>query len=149
MPTDEANPGRNSPTAAPSPPMVARTLVADGDPLVRSVLGWLLTEDPRFELAGSVGTGDEAAAWGGPLDAALVDLAVPGLDALETVRVLRRRHRAITILVVADVDVLYFRSAAADAGADGYANRTTDASTLVDHLADLCFGRPARSGAAR
>jgi two-component system, NarL family, invasion response regulator UvrY len=127
---------------------VMRALVVDGDERMRTVLGWLLGEDPRFELAGSVGTGGEAAAFRGRLDAALVDLAVPGLDALRTVRALRAGHPGIVVIVLADVDVPYFRSAAADAGAAGYVERTAGALTLVDLLADLCLGPQAPSRAA-
>ena len=53
-----------------------RTLIVEGDEQVRSLLSWLLADDPRFQLVGSVGTGDEAARWDSPLDAA-VDLAIP------------------------------------------------------------------------
>lgn len=120
-------------------PAALRTLVADGEAPIRRVLTWLLEQDPRFDVVGSVGTGDEAAGWSAPIDAALVDLAVPGLDAFETVRALRKSHPGITVLIVATVDGPYFRAAAAAAGADGYVDRSRDESNPAELLAKLCF----------
>lgn len=120
------------------PPL--RTLVADGEPRVRQILTWLLEQDPRFDVVGSVARGEDAAGWSGPLDAALVDLAVPGLDAFQTVRALCERHPGITALVVATVDGPYFRAAARDAGAAGYVDRSSDEANLAELLATLCLG---------
>lgn len=122
-----------------------RTLIAHGEPRVRRVLTWLLEEDPRFVVVASVATGDEAAGWSGPLDAALVDLTVPGHDAFETVRALRERHPGITVLIVATVDGPYFRAAAREAGAAGYLDRSTDEENPANRLAELCFGSTAET----
>jgi DNA-binding NarL/FixJ family response regulator len=103
--------------------LLLRTLVVQGDSHLRAVIDWLVQEDPRFVLAGSVGTGDQAIAWADPLEVALVDLVVPGVNALMVVRTLRTNHPGITVIVLADVDVPYLRAAAADAGAAGYLNR--------------------------
>jgi len=100
-----------------------RTLVVQGDSHLRAVIEWLVQDDPRFVLVGSVATGEQAVAWTDPLEVALVDLMVPGLDALVVVRTLRANHPAITVIVLAEVDVPYLRAAAADAGAADYLNR--------------------------
>ena len=98
------------------------TLVVQRDSHLRTVIEWLVEEDARFVLVGSVSTGDEAVAWAEPLEVALVELLIPGLDALVVVRKLRARHPGITVVVLADVDVPYLRAAATDAGAAGYVN---------------------------
>jgi DNA-binding NarL/FixJ family response regulator len=116
---------------------MTRTLIAEGDAHTRAVLTWLLEHDGRFEVVATPDCGESALAWDGPLDAALVDIALPGLDALQTVRALRNRYPRIAIVVVAGVDVPYLRAAAAEAGADGYVNRTADAPHLLDLLASL------------
>ncbi|MBO0693040.1 MAG: response regulator transcription factor [Acidimicrobiaceae bacterium] len=121
-------------------PAALRTLVAEGDTRVRQILVWLLMHDPRFEVVGSVGTGGEAARWPGPIDAALVDMAVPGLDAFQAVRALRERHPGIIVLIVATVDGPYFRAAAREAGADGYVDRSSGGANPVELLAGRCFG---------
>lgn len=121
-------------------PAALQTLVADGETRVRQILTWLLKQDPRFEVVGSVGTGEEAARWSGRLDAALVDLALPGLDAFQTVRALRERHPGITVVIVATVDGPYFRSAALAAGAAGYVDRSVNEANPADLLGKLCFG---------
>jgi len=114
-----------------------RTLVVEGDGHVRSVLTWLLEHDPRFVVAASLASGDSAVAFHHPLDAALVDLAVPGLDALSTTRLMRDRYPSLKILVMAGADVPYLRAAVLDAGADGLATRALGAAAIVDTLAAL------------
>jgi len=116
-----------------------RTLVAAGEAPVRQILTWLLEQDPRFAVVGSAGTGEEAAGWPGPIDAALVDLALPGLDAFGTVRALREQNPGITVLVVATVDGPYLRAAASEAGAAGYVDRSSPAANPVELLANLCL----------
>ena len=118
-----------------------RSLIAEGDTHARAVLSWLLGQDDRFEVAGTAGSGDEVIGWPEPLGAVLVDIALPGLDALQTVRTLRHRHPDLTIVIVARVDAPYLRAAAFDAGADGYVNRAVDAERLGDLLAGL-YPRP-------
>jgi DNA-binding NarL/FixJ family response regulator len=115
---------------------VLRILLVEHDVHLSSLLAWLVREDRRFELAGIVATGDQAASWSDRLDVAIVDLSIPGLDALSTVRALQQLHPTITILVLSTVDVPYLRAVFADVGA-AYADRTTDPSCLLDKLAEL------------
>lgn len=122
-----------------------RTLIAEGDAPTRAVLTWLLEHDGRFDVVATVESGEGALAYDGPLDAALVDIALPGLDALQTVRALRDRYPRMAIVVAAGVDVPYLRAAAAEAGADGYVNRAADAPRLLDILASV---RPPDGGRA-
>lgn len=112
-----------------------RTLIAQGDAQTRAVLTWLLKDDARFDVAASVDTGERAVSWVQPLDAALIDIALPGLDALQTVRTLRDRYPDITIVVVGEVDVPYLRAAALDAGADSYVSLGVEPSHLTSLLA--------------
>jgi NarL family two-component system response regulator LiaR len=119
-----------------------RTLLVCGDPRVRTVLAWILSEDSRFELVGSLDRGDHAADWGGPLDAVLVDMAVPGLDALATIRDLRQRYPALTAVVLGPVDAPYLRAASSEAGAAGYIDGSQlDGPGVIDQLA--AFSRSA------
>ena len=121
-------------------PASLRALVASGDPRVRQIVTWLLEQDPRFEVVASVGSGDDAAGWSGPIDAAIVELAVPGLDAFQTARDLRERHPDIKVLIIATVDGPYFRDAANAAGAAGYEDLSAEEVNPANVLAELCFG---------
>jgi two-component system, NarL family, response regulator LiaR len=115
-----------------------RTLLVCGDEHLRTVLAWILAEDGRFELVGSVARGDHAAAWKHPFDTVLIDLAIPGLDALATIRTLRRRYPALTVVVLSPVDVPYLRAASSEAGANGYIDRSRlDGPGVIDQLAVL------------
>jgi DNA-binding NarL/FixJ family response regulator len=113
-------------------------LIAQGDVDSRAVLGWLLGQDNRFEVVSSVGSGEEAVGHQASFGAALIDIALPGIDALRTVRTLRERSPRATIVILASVDAPYLRAAAADAGADGYFNLAVEATRLGDLLANLC-----------
>jgi DNA-binding NarL/FixJ family response regulator len=140
MPVDDGG-QRRSPTPAGdwmSGARPIRTLVAQAEASIRGVLTWLLDQDPRFAVVASVGTGGEAASWAGAIDAALVDLAVPGLDALKTVRALRDHHPDATVVVLATVDGPYLRAAARAAGAHGYVDRSRGQADFAQLLADLC-----------
>jgi len=120
-----------------------RTLLVCGDEHLRAVLAWILAEDHRFELVGSVDRGEVAAGWTAPLDAAVVDLAVPGLDAFAAIRALRRCHPSITALALGPVDVPYLRAASNEAGAAGYLDRSAlDGPTVVEQLALLSQSEP-------
>ncbi len=122
-----------------SAPPALRTLLAHRDPHLVAVLRWLLAEDPRFDPVGVVANGERATAWPGHLDAALVDLALPGLDALSTVRALCAAHPGVTVAILADVDAPYLRAACAAAGAAGYLDRRRlSGLDLLDRLAEWC-----------
>jgi DNA-binding NarL/FixJ family response regulator len=71
-----------------APPEPVRVLIAYGDTLARAGLVALLDLDPEIAVAGSASDGDEAVAMAGEIrpDVLLIDMALPGLDAVEVTR---------------------------------------------------------------
>ena len=65
-----------------------RVLIADDEPLARERLRDLLAEQPGIELVAEAGDGREAlhACAQHPPDLVLLDIAMPGIDGLETAR---------------------------------------------------------------
>ena len=70
-----------------------RVLVADDHAVLRAGLRMLLSTQPDIELVGEATTADEAVTLARSLrpDIVILDLSMPGLDGIETLRRLRRQ----------------------------------------------------------
>jgi CheY-like chemotaxis protein len=82
-------------------------------------------------------TGTEAlalAAGMAALDAAMVDLVLPGVGGLEVVRELRRGHPACRIVAVTGLAAPSVGKAFRDAGADHFFAKPVDVRALLDAL---------------
>lgn len=112
-----------------------RVVVAEPDRHLRSMLSWLVDDDPRLLLVGAHRSGAEAAA-AEPFDLALLDLATSGLGE-GVLPALRQRAPAPTIVVVSPADVPYLRHAAAFEGAAGFLVRPGDLERLGDRLVSI------------
>jgi DNA-binding response OmpR family regulator len=82
-------------------------------------------------------TGTEALALAAgmtALDAAMVDLVLPGVGGIEIVRALRRTHPACLIVAVTGLAAPSVGKAFRDAGADHFFAKPVDVSALLDAL---------------
>ena len=75
-------------------------LVAATNPGPASQLRALLSDDPRFEVIGEARSGEEMVAFSGQPGLVVVDLALGGLNAHDTIEQYRRRHGKPLIAVV-------------------------------------------------
>ncbi len=95
--------------------MPRRVLVADDEELERRALRLILGAEgmPELEmLEASNGLEALAAAGSGPLDAAFLDIRMPGMDGIETARELRRSRPGLPIVFLTAYDSFeYARSA--------------------------------------
>src|SRR5690348_15471875 len=94
-------------------------LIAEDDPLLRSLLTEILTREPGFEVAGSVATGPEclAAVTDARPDVLLLDLRAPVRSGVE---LLERLGDVAEVLVLSDDLDEQAALAAARSGARGY-----------------------------
>jgi DNA-binding NarL/FixJ family response regulator len=112
---------------------VIRVLLIDDHALVRAGLARLIASDPELEVVGEAGEGGAGALLAQDLapDVALIDLAMPGLDGIETTRrviALSPRTRVVVLTAFSDrVQVL----AALDAGARGYLLKDAEPEELL------------------
>jgi DNA-binding NarL/FixJ family response regulator len=99
-----------------------RVMLVDDHALVRRGLAALLRTDGRFRVVGESGSGSEALEQIGELrpDIMLLDMAMPGMDGLETLRRLALRPVRPRVLVISMYDEVHFVSQALLEGADGY-----------------------------
>lgn len=86
---------------------MARILVIDDDPPVRATIK-LVLETQGFEVvAVESGRAGKKAIEAASFDAAIVDVFMPDMDGLETIRVLRRRRPELPIVVVSGAISLF------------------------------------------
>lgn len=111
-----------------------RVVLAEDEPLLRSGLRMLLEHDSIIQVIAEVGDGAAAlaATHRHRPDVLLIDLRMPGMDGVETIRQLRAHptiattHALVLTTFDDDTDVL----AAIRAGADGYLLKDVEAEEL-------------------
>ena len=97
-------------------------LLVDDHALVRRGLAALLHTDGRFRVVAEAGTGEQAillAAQERP-DLVILDMSMPRMDGLETLRRLRALPSRPRILMLSMYDEAHFVAQAMNDGADGY-----------------------------
>ena len=99
-----------------------RLLIADDHPVVRDGLRGMVAAEQDLEVVGEAATGVEALALVPRVrpDVALVDLRMPELDGVATIRALRERHPDVRVLVLTTFDSDRDVVSAIEAGATGY-----------------------------
>ncbi|RIH84908.1 Response regulator protein VraR [Calidithermus terrae] len=98
-----------------------RILIVDDHPVVRAGLAGLLSSQPDFEVVGEAGNGVEALNMLERLDpdVVLMDLRMPGMDGVSTIRRMRGQHKSqVLVLTTFDTDAEIVQ--AVEAGATGY-----------------------------
>ncbi|MDN5915169.1 MAG: response regulator transcription factor [Pseudonocardia sp.] len=95
-----------------------------------------------FRVAESVTTGEEAVALVGRhrADIAIVDLALPPLGGVETIRRIRAAYPATRVLALSGTEDLELAAAALRAGAHGYLGKSADPEVLVAPLLAISAG---------
>lgn len=99
-----------------------RILIVDDHPVVRDGLNAILSTRPDFDVVGEAGDGFAALRLASELapDVVLVDLEMPGLDGVETLRRLRQKNPDIKVIVFTAFDTDERILSAIQAGARGY-----------------------------
>lgn len=121
---------------APTAPHVV--VIVDDHALFAQGLALLLESraGDTFRVAGSTTAGEEAVALVGRHRAgiAIVDLALPPLGGVETIRRIKAAYPATRVLALSGTEDLDLAAAAMRAGADGYLGKSADPEVLVAPL---------------
>ena len=110
-----------------------RILLVDDHPVLRAGLANLLGFEADFEVVGQVSGGDSALRlWqeASP-DVCLVDLSMPGVGGIETLRQLRALGGTGRLLVLTSSESTHDARMALEAGAAGYLTKTVDHEEIV------------------
>jgi DNA-binding NarL/FixJ family response regulator len=96
-------------------------LIADDDPLIREGLEIILRKDDAFKVVASVGDGKKAveACVSGRVDVALIDIRMPVLDGVETIKHITDNSETRTIILTTFDEEDLIRQAVKN-GARGY-----------------------------
>lgn len=78
-----------------------RILIVDDSPVMRSLLRQVIVRDPMLEVAGTAASGDSVPALVGVLrpDLILLDVEMPGMDGLATLKALRARGERMPVVM--------------------------------------------------
>ena len=97
-----SDPGEPGETGEPGEIKTIRILLADDQNLIREALAALLSFEPDMEVVAQVGRGDEVvkAAAEHPIDVALLDIEMPGMDGLAAAGQLHLAQPEVKIVIL-------------------------------------------------
>ncbi len=119
-----------------------RIVVADDHPVYRDGIVRALETSGRFEVAGEAADGATAARVIAELrpDVALLDMRMPGLDALGVLRRLREQHIDVPVLLLTAFTQQEIVERVMDAGAAGYLSKDAPRDEILDALELAALG---------
>lgn len=118
-----------------------RILIADDAPDIRLLLKMYLT-DTRLEVIGEATNGAEAVAMAGAEkpDAVILDLAMPVMDGLEAIPLIKQASPGTKIVVLSGFDADRIAERALGLGADTYLQKGVALGDIGQMLWNLCKG---------
>lgn len=131
-------PRRNHPFHKSRP---IRVFLVDDHKLLRAGLRRILDEDHDIVVVGEASSGEEALVLlsRSETDVVLLDLHMPGLGGLETIRHIRRHHPATRIVVLSVSYQEPYLSAVLDAGAHGFLSKDCAADEVGLAVRAVCL----------
>ncbi len=124
-------------------PLRTRVMIVEDQGMVRAFFERWLATLPRFVLAGSARSGEEALQLVEKErpDVALVDLQLPGIDGLEFVRSARQVRPQLRALVVSSLVDALALTRVREAGVEGYMEKDASPELLAEALTAVAGGR--------
>jgi len=124
-----------------------RIVLVDDHAVVRAGYRRFLEQEPGYSVIGEAASGEEAYALLQRLspDIVLLDLSMPGLGGLSSLRRFKLRWPLLPILVFSMHDTVAFATHALRAGANGYVTKGSDAQLMVDAVRSVLGGDVALS----
>lgn len=121
--------------------MKIRVFIADDHAVIRDGLRALL--EPYFDVVGSAGNGREAVRLISDCspDVAIIDIAMPELNGIETTRLLRQKQNAARIVMLSMHHSSEHVFRAFEAGADGYLLKESASDEIVAAVRAVHAGR--------
>jgi two-component system NarL family response regulator len=108
-----------------------RILLADDHPSLRAGLAAILHSQPDLKVVAEAGSGREVMASEEPADLYILDLRMPEVDGIQTIKALVARDPAVRVLVLTTYDNEEDIFQALEAGARGYLLKDTTKEELI------------------
>jgi len=117
-------------------------VLVDDHAVVRAGVRRLLEQEPLFEVIGEADSGEKAYQIFGELkpDVMVMDLSMPGMGGLESIRRILMRYEKAKILVLSMHEDLSFANQALKLGVKGYLTKNTLADDLVKSIETVTQG---------
>ena len=117
-----------------------RVLIADDTPDIRMLLRWSLDPDERFHVVGEAANGQEAvdATASEDVDVILLDLAMPVMDGLQAIPMIKENSPGTKIVVLSGFDADAMSQEALARGADAYLEKGAGFKQIAQVLLDIC-----------
>ena len=117
-------------------------VLVDDHAVVRAGVRRLLEQEPLFEVIGEAESGEKAYQILAELkpDVMVMDLSMPGMGGLESIRRIIMRYEKAKILVLSMHEDLSFANQALKLGAKGYLTKNTLADDLVKSIETVTQG---------
>jgi len=119
-----------------------RVLLVDDHAIVRTGVRLMLSSEDDLCVEGEAGTADEALQLVSKqdFDVALVDIAMPGRNGLDLLRLLRNEKPRLAILMLSTYAEDIYAVRALKLGAAGYIAKDSSSSTLVNAVRKVAAG---------
>jgi len=113
-----------------------RILIVDDHPVVRAGLASMLGTQSGMQVVGSVSNGQEALVLLDHLAAEvmLIDLRMPGMSGVDTIREVKKRHAATRMIVLTSYETDEEIYRAVQAGAHGYLMKGTKQQEMLEAI---------------
>jgi len=117
-------------------------LIVDDHPLLRRGLRDVISGNSRFKIVGEAADGEEAMRLFATLkpDIAIIDIDMPHLNGLETIRALRQQALAVKTIILTMYSEEDMFNAAMDLGAKAYVLKENAANDIVAALEKVALG---------
>lgn len=118
-------------------------MLVDDHVVVRAGFRMLLATDEQMQVVGEAGRGEQAIQLYQELqpDILVMDLSMPGIGGLETIRRVIQRHAQARILVFSVHHEQVYVQRALQAGARGYITKNTAPDTLSKAIQQIMLGK--------
>lgn len=120
-----------------------KVLLVDDHMVVRAGFKMLLADNEKIEVVAEADRGEQALQLiqEQHVDVIVMDLSMPGLGGLETIRRLRQRNNNANILVFSVHDEMVYVNRALEAGALGYISKNSAPELLTAAIEEIAQGR--------
>lgn len=118
-------------------------LIVDDHPVVCAGLASMLSTQPMLNVVGASTTGEEAfeRLHRERIDLMLLDLRMPGMNGIETLKIVKRAGIVTRCIVLTSFDTDEDIYRAVEAGADGYLRKDTSLREMLEAIRTVCSGR--------